>query len=1308
MRSLYVGVAFCAILLLTFFDGITNSSQPPTGRTGAPGELTCNASGCHNSTSVIPNSASLTMTSLGGNVFQTGYTPGQTYNLAFTNSFSSSEYGFSITFLDTSTTTAVTPGSFSLSNPANTTLSNSGSRSYVGHNNASGTNAWAFRWTAPSTNAPDTIYIYAASNAANGNGNAGGDVIHTKQFFIPIIPPVQSNPCADVFISEYVEGSGFNKSIEIYNPTSSPIDLSTYRLEKYTNGSSTPGTPTPLSGVLQPYDVRVFTVDERGGSSPPDAALQAVTDSFMNTNSGTEPMYFNGDDALVLLNSSNDTIDIIGKIGEDPGSAWNSGGVSTANQTLVRKPWVQEGVTSNPAAFDPSQQWIGYPQNFFDSLGTHRSVCAPTFCNAFSATVTATTDNDCFGDSNGSVSITANNSSGFFTINGNLNNLSAGNYTYDVYDSIAACTTSVNFTIAEPLLLTVTAGSSPENCSNAQNGVVWATASGGTGPYTYDWGIGLGDTIPGLSVGNYNVTVTDDNGCTATAGTSISLAPAPTVTLAKTDASCAGVNNGKVWATPNGGSAPYTYTWSVAGATDTISNLSPGTYSVTVTGAFGCTATASISVSQGSGPQVSIAEQDASCPGVNNGSATATGNNSTPPYNYLWSTGATTATASNLAPGTYTVTVTDAGGCTVTGSASIAAGTPIDVNLSSTPASCAIVSNGTATAAGTNGTSPYSYLWSSGSTTATAPNLSAGLYEVTVTDFNGCTVSDTISVGQGSGPTVSITSTDASCSGVSNGTATATGSSTPGPYTYLWSTGATTATASNLAPGTYTVTVTDANGCTVADNTTVGQGTGPSVTATATATSCPGVNNGTATATGTGGTAPYTYAWSSGSNNATATGLAPGSYTVTATDVNGCSNTTSVTVTQGTALSITLQTLPESCNGALDGQAWVEYNNGTAPYTVIWSNSATTDTISGLDNGSYSISVEDANGCQATGTTTVAQNNGTASQPGAITLADTICLDGSGYPVSVANVPGVTYTWSISAGGGLASSTTNSTTYTPSTTGTYTISVTASNICGTSTASTTDVYVFEPTTPVIDGIKDVCTGVTSYIVTNPNSQATYSWSVTGGTVVEFGDSAVVTFTTAGTQTVSVTANYNQCNSVSLSDDLSINVSQGPVAGFTYNIATGNVVTFTNTSSGADSYSWDFGNSTTDTATSPVVDYGVTADGEYIISLTATNDCSSDVFTDTITLVGVGINYTALAGLEVYPNPVQQQLTVTWANAGTPVQLTLMNTLGEQLINQQVAATETSAKLNTLDLASGMYLLHVKQGEFSQVYKVFKE
>lgn len=1308
MRLVYVVMAVCAILFFTFVDGITNSGQPPAARTGAPGEVSCNTSGCHTGNSVISNSASLTMTSLGGNVFQTGYTPGQTYNLAFTNSFSSPRYGFSLTFLDTNTAAGVTPGSFNLSNPSSTTLSNQGSRSYVGHLNANSSNAWAFQWTAPSVNSPDTVFIYAASNAANGTGSTSGDIIHTKQFILFKAQPIVTNPCADVFISEYVEGSGFNKSIEIYNPTSSPIDLSNYRLLKFTNGATTPGTPTPLSGVVQPYDVRVFTVDERSGSNPPDAALQAVTDSFMNTNTGTEPMYFNGDDALLLLNSSNDTIDIFGKIGEDPGTSWNNGGVSTANQTLIRKPWVQEGVTSNPAFFDPSEEWIELPQDFFDSLGTHRSVCDINFCDAFTATATVQNDVTCFGGSDGAVNITAANSSGVYRVDGNLNNLAAGNYTYDVIDSIAACTTSVSFTIAQPAELIVTTGSSPENCANAQNGKVWADVSGGTAPYTLDWGIALGDTVFNQSVGTYNVTVTDDNGCTATGSATISLGTPPSVTLGKTDASCAGVNNGKVWATPAGGSAPYTYSWSVSGSTDTISNLAPGTYFVTVTGTFGCSATASISISQGSGPSVTATGQNASCPGVNNGSATATGTNGTAPYTYVWSTGGTGSTINNLAPGTYRVTLTDVAGCTATNTATIGAGTPIDVNLSSTPASCTGVNNGEAIAAGANGTAPYSYIWSSGSTTANAPNLSSGLYEVTVSDNNGCTVSDTISVGLGTGPTVSVTTTDAGCAVATNGTATATITGGTGPYTTAWSHGPTgTTSVSNLSPGSYTISVTDANGCTTSGGATVGAGTGPSVSATFTAASCPGVDNGTATAVGSGGTAPYTYAWSSGGNAATETGLAPGSYSVTITDVNGCSNGTGVTVTQGAPLSVSLQSSPESCNGSLDGQAWVIYNNGTAPYAASWSNGGSGDTISGLNDGAYSVSVTDANGCQATGNTTVTQNNGTPAQPGAITVADTLC-SGTAYTVSVPNVSGVTYTWAVSSGGGISASTTNTASYTPTAPGTYTISVTANNICGNSSPSTTTVLVFEPTTPFILGETNVCTGITSYTIQNPNSFATYSWSVTGGSITEFGDSAVVDFNTTGSQTLSVTASYNQCAAVNLTAIQNINVSQGPVAGFTFSIATGNVVTFTNTSTGADSYSWDFGNSTSDTAANPVVDYGITADGDFIVSLTATNDCSSDIFTDTITLIGVGVAHVQIAGLEVYPNPVQQLLTVKWAATGTPVNISLMNTLGEVLSSKEVSPLENSTTLATANLASGMYLLHIKQGASSQVYKVFKE
>lgn len=194
--------------------------------------------------------------------------------------------------------------------------------------------------------------------------------------------------CADVFISEYVEGTENNKAIELYNPTANPIDLGAgnYSMGRDRDGAGVPML-LPITGTIPAYGTRVFVLDKRdaagtGNEVPVWTDLQAVADTFVNPIyvQSNSPFYFNGDDAFVLVKGGTTILDIIGKIGEDPGSGWSQPGDPntrwwTVDNTLVRKYDVQHGVGTNPSVFDPSMEWDSIPVNTFDSLGFHRCAC---------------------------------------------------------------------------------------------------------------------------------------------------------------------------------------------------------------------------------------------------------------------------------------------------------------------------------------------------------------------------------------------------------------------------------------------------------------------------------------------------------------------------------------------------------------------------------------------------------------------------------------------------------------------------------------------------------------------------------------------------------------------------------------------------------------------------------------------------------------------------------------------------------------------------------------------------------------------
>ncbi|WP_309612800.1 T9SS type A sorting domain-containing protein [Flavobacterium sp.] len=514
------------------------------------------------------------------------------------------------------------------------------------------------------------------------------------------------------------------------------------------------------------------------------------------------------------------------------------------------------------------------------------------------ASATSTNVN-CFAGTNGSATVTATGGTAPYTIlwsNGSttftVNNLLAGTYTAVVTDA-RGCTSNVSVTITQPAMaLASTNTTTNVSCFAGTNGSVTVTATGGTAPYTILWSNGgTTFTANNLAAGTYTAVITDARGCTSNVSVTITQ---PAMALASTNTttsvSCFAGTNGSVTVTATGGTAPYTILWSNGGTTFTANNLAAGTYTAVITDARGCTSNVSVTITQ---PAMALASTNTttnvSCFGGTTGSTTVTATGGTAPYTILWSNGGTTFTANNLAAGTYTAVITDARGCTSNVSVTITQPTALVASTTQTNVSCFAGTNGSVTATVTGGTSPYTILWSNGSTSFTLTNLLAGTYTGVITSANGCTATVSATVTQPTALVATATHTNVSCFAGTNGSVTATVTGGTAPYTILWSNGSTTFTVNNLSAGTYTAVITSANGCTANVSTTITQpATALAITMSQTPITTSG-GYGTATATVTGGTGPYTYSWNSTPIQTTQTAsLQVGWYTVTVTDANGC------------------------------------------------------------------------------------------------------------------------------------------------------------------------------------------------------------------------------------------------------------------------------------------------------------------------------------------------------------------------------------------------------------------------------------
>ena len=699
----------------------------------------------------------------------------------------------------------------------------------------------------------------------------------------------------------------------------------------------------------------------------------------------------------------------------------------------------------------------------------------------------SSTDVSCYGLSDGTASIMVLGGTTPYTYlwsdgqtTATATGLSAGLYTVDVTD-YNGCTLTKTVTVGEPAALTETTTSTDVSCYAGSDGTATISVAGGTMPYTYLWSDGqTSATAVGLTAGTYSVTVTDANGCTISGSATINEPTALAETTTSTDVSCYGGNDGTATISVSGGTAPYSYLWSDGQTTATATGLVAGTYTVTVTDANGCTISGSATINEPTALAETTTSTDVSCYGGNDGTATISVSGGTMPYSYLWSDGQTTATATGLAAGTYTVTVTDANGCTISGSATINEPAALTEVTTSTNVSCYGGSDGTATITVSGGTMPYSYMWSNQETTASISGLSAGTYTVTVTDANGCTISQTVTITEPAALAETTTSTDVSCYGGNDGTATITVSGGTMPYSYMWSDGQTSATATGLAAGTYTVTITDANGCTISGSATINEPTALAETTTSTDVSCYGGNDGTATISVSGGTAPYSYLWSDGQTSATATGLVAGTYTVTVTDANGCTISGSATINEPTALAETTTSTDVSCYGGSDGTATITVSGGTAPYTYLWSDGQTSATATGLVAGTYTVTVTDANGCTISGSATINEPTALASVNSFIDVTCYGLSNGSATVTVSGGTAPYTYLWSDGQVGATA---------TDLAAGTYTVTITDANGCTLSESVT----VNQPT---------MLTSVTSTIDVSCNSYTDGSATITvsGGTM----------------------------------------------------------------------------------------------------------------------------------------------------------------------------------------------------------------
>jgi hypothetical protein len=524
-----------------------------------------------------------------------------------------------------------------------------------------------------------------------------------------------------------------------------------------------------------------------------------------------------------------------------------------------------------------------------------------------------------------------------------------------------------------------TASAGPQgvlNC-NANQVVLNGTSSSSGSQFTYLWTTTDGNITEGATTltptvnddGSYAILVTNTaNGCTNTASTGVvQRQPVAAAIAAQNDVLCNGNASGSATAAGSGGNGVFSYAWSNSANTAAASNLSAGSYTVSVTDGEGCGQTKTVTIAQPAELVPNATTTAQSAPGMNNGTATANPQGGTGNYAYQWSTGQTTQSISDLAPGNYTVSVSDANGCLKTQTVTVNAfGCSVLANTTATDVTCNGNADGTASISLSNAASPTVYAWSNGAQTQSVSGLAAGSYNVSATDGNGCEVVASVEIDQPAPLGANATTTAITAANANDGTASANPTGGTGPFTYLWSTGGNTQTITGLASANYTVSVTDANGCVAVQTVPVAPfGCSALATITSSNISCFGETNGQATVSLVGGLTPFTYAWSNGANTATISNLAAGTYSVAISDAVGCPTSAEVVISEPAALEAGLGQVVDTDCGVANGSATVSPTGGSGNFSIVWSDGQTGTTATGLAAGNYSVSIADQNSCQA-------------------------------------------------------------------------------------------------------------------------------------------------------------------------------------------------------------------------------------------------------------------------------------------------------------------------------------------------------
>lgn len=600
----------------------------------------------------------------------------------------------------------------------------------------------------------------------------------------------------------------------------------------------------------------------------------------------------------------------------------------------------------------------------------------------------------CNGDATGTVSISPsggtspysytwqNSSNVLVASTSSLINIEADTYDATVTDA-NGCTFTDSETVSEPSLLTLDATVTDVSCNGGSDGEIDLVVSGGVGPYDYEWTnsvpntVGNSEDLTGVVADNYSVEVTDNNGCIETLSREIEQPLVPlTVEVEVIDVLCFGDNTGSINLDVIGGTPPYTYSWSNGESTKDVSNLLAGNYTFTILDDNGCPYNGNAVVEEPIQPlTVTNSITDVSCFGQSDGEIDLTVSGGTPGYTYKWSNSSfqlstTNEDLINYPADDYRYEVTDANGCKSIDTLTISEPPLLTSTITGVDILCKGGTNGLVDLTVTGGVTPYVYSWNNGAVTEDLVNLPAGIYEVLVTDNQGCETVNSIELTEPSDSLeYEFEKVNVTCNDGTDGEIELTLSGGTLPYDIDWSNGDTTTIIDELTAGYYEFLVTDNNGCTVTDSIEIDQPDVVTLNEVITDVSCNGLSDGVIDISPVGGTAPYQYTWFNSDFALSAQtqdleDFPADVYQLEIRDTNNCFYEMFLEIEEPEVIEIDYTFDVANCFGSSDASITVDVTGGTPAYSFEWSNGATSQNLENVPAGIYELDLTDSNGCK--------------------------------------------------------------------------------------------------------------------------------------------------------------------------------------------------------------------------------------------------------------------------------------------------------------------------------------------------------